>query len=184
MADVLEEARPVFAALPDDVVDGDSAIHAQCVGTWTAARDLAAQYARARAIQNGIVSAAGKNPDQAILARVYGYVKNPDQHGDVRGFVISENTPRQANELTGEPIDPPMLPWLDSDDVAALRYVLRDDVEWWVPTMQELRGHRTEVNERTRPNESSPTTVAQIRDAWVEKGEWGPGERSLRLAGL
>lgn len=173
----------MLAELPPDVVDADSAVNARAVETWRAARDLGIRYARARAVQNYIVANAGKSADQPILARVYGNVMNPDAYVNVCEYVVESNTPQRASELTCEPIPKPTLPWAEDDPVASLRFVLRDDVEWWCPSMDELKAHRAEVDARNRPNESSPQTPAAIRDMWVEKGEWGPRERPMMLGG-
>jgi len=164
----LTAASPVLARL-GSVDDADTAITSGRVNEWKEAGHLATRYAAVRDAQRIVVAAALDPPDQARLtARVspairslvddYGHIRQPDRHhatvgtggsgsGEVR---VGQTRIFSGRLVVDSHVDRPVRPrpWTTGDVLSDLRFVCRDDVEPWVPTINELTGARDEHQSR------------------------------------
>ena len=163
----LTAASPVLARL-GSVDDADTAITSGRVNEWKEAGHLATRYAAVRDAQRVIVAGALDPPDQARLtARVspairdlvdnFGVVRQPHLHFPEVGTGVNRSEVRvgQSRIFSGRIVtdahtDRPARPrpWTTGDPVADLRFLVRDHVIAWVPTVAELTGARDEHERR------------------------------------
>ena len=167
LLELLTEARPVLARL-NGVDDAEDAIAADRVDEWRQAVALTSRYAAVRDAQRVIVAGALDPPDQARLtARVspairdlvdnFGVVRQPHLHFPEVGTGVNRSEVRvgQSRIFSGRIVtdahtDRPARPrpWTTGDPVADLRFLVRDHVIAWVPTVAELTGARDEHERR------------------------------------
>ena len=154
LGDVLTRARPVVEDLCD-VTSAEEAITADKVSAWRLANTLAKRHGEIRAAQAIIVAGAVEPPDvpqiteraSAAVRRLvadHGIVRDPDEHGTLGEPDYREASTNGANRDTSGRVvgstRPPtgQRPWTTGSDLADLRYVVRDDVRAWLPTINEL----------------------------------------------
>ena len=165
---LLPEARTVLAEL-GDVSDAASAISADRTDQWRQALALSARYDALRSAQQTFVSAALFPPDQArVTIRVtpearglvldYGHVREPEQYyaelgtgaANRRDDQLSETRVVEGRVVFSSHTDRPARarPWASGDTIIDMRFVTRDDVIAWVPTVRQLTGARDEHQAR------------------------------------
>jgi len=165
---VLSQARPVLAQL-GNVTDAEAAIGAGRTGEWQETCRLAGRYAEIRAAQTTLVSAALHPADQPqasirvapearSLVSDYGSVRDSDLHyaelgtGDAnrRADQLSETRIINGRVVFSSHTDTPatVRPWATGDVLSDLRFVTRDHVIAWVPTLGQLGDARDEHQAR------------------------------------
>ena len=163
--DVLTRARPVVEDL-GDVDSAEEAITADKVSAWRLANTLAKRHGEIRAAQAVLVAGAVEPPDvpqiteraSAAVRRLvadHGIVRDPDEHGTLGEPDYREASTNGANRDTSGRVvgstGPPTghRPWTTGSDLGDLRYVVRADVEPWLPRVAELTRARDEHRKRT-----------------------------------
>jgi len=188
---VLSQTRPVLAEL-GNVSDAEAAISAGRTGEWQEACNLAGRYAEIRAAQVTLVSAAlhpADQPQASIrvapesrrLVADYGHVRNADLHYPELGTGAANRRADQLSETrivngrvvfsshTDRPATAP--PWVSGDGLDDLRFVTRDHVIAWLPTLGQLGDARDEHQARMqdearaeaerRPGDDDPQPFAR-----------------------
>ncbi|MBA2696773.1 MAG: hypothetical protein H0U62_13265 [Actinobacteria bacterium] len=168
LLELLTAARPVLARLGSDVDSADTAITSGRVNEWRQAGQLGTRYTEVRDVQRIVVAGALDPPDQArVTSRVsatvrdlvdnFGVVRQPHLHFPEVGTGVNRSEVRvgQSRIFSGRIVtdahtDRPARPrpWTTGDPVADLRFLVRDHVIAWVPTVAELTGARDEHERR------------------------------------
>jgi len=167
---LLTQVRPVLTQL-GGVTDAEAAISVGRTDEWQEACNLAGRYAEIRAAQVTLVSAAlhpADQPQASIrvapesrrLVADYGHVRNADLHypelgtGDAnrRADQLSETRIIEGRVVFSSHVDRPVTvrPWVSGDVLEDLRFILRDGVQAWLPTVAELTGARDEHEQRVQ----------------------------------
>lgn len=142
---VLQHARPVFAAL-DGIRTAQAAIDADLITEWRQALDLAGRYTAVRNTQRSLV----RELKQHHLDEIDEEIGDRTRLGfetrvliDVHGYVANaaELVELTAEHRAGRTDD---LPWLIDQPLDALAYVLRPEVQPWLPSMGELGAARAD----------------------------------------